>query len=143
MKHLSFLLVFVFSFLNHYGQDSITVHKDPRLDILSAKQAAVNKLTSKLTNGGMFRGYRLQIMNTRSREQAFQAKADVFSRFPEYKAYLTFQSPYFKVRVGDFMDKSDAEAARKTLSRYYPQGVYVVEDAVEYTPPADDADLSE
>lgn len=143
MKHLSFLLVFIFGFLHNYAQDSIVVHKDPRLDILSTKQAAVNKLTARMTNGGMYKGYRLQISNTRSREQAFQAKADVLRQFPEHKAYVTFQSPYFKVRVGDFMDKADAEAARKMLSRYYPQGVYVVEDVVEYTPPAEEVDLPE
>jgi hypothetical protein len=138
MKKLSFLLLLLFSCLQHYAQDSIVVHKDPRLDILATKQAAVNKLTSKMTNSGMFRGYRLQVISTRSRDQAFQVKAELIRRFPEYKTYAIFQSPYFRIRIGNFMNKADAEELRKLLSRQYPQGVYVVEDVVEYTPPAEE-----
>jgi hypothetical protein len=134
MKRLFFLLLLLFSCLQHYAQDSIVVHKDPRLDILATKQAAVNKLTSKMTNSGMFRGYRIQVISTRSRDQAFQVKADLIQKFPEYKTYAIFQSPYFRIRVGNFIAKADAEEARKILSRHYPQGVYVVEDVVEYTP---------
>ena len=57
----------------------------------------------------------------------------MLSRFNDQKAYLTYHSPYFKVRVGNFIKKEDAEKFRQQLNKYYPQGVYVVEDAIEYT----------
>ena len=94
-----------------------------------------------MTNSGMFRGYRLQVISTRSREQAFQVKAELIRRFPEHKTYAVFQSPYFKIRIGNFMDKSEAEDLKKIVARQYPQGVYIVEDVVEYTPPADEDEL--
>lgn len=141
MKPLSFLLALLCSGMQLFAQDSIVVHKDLRLDILTAKQAAVNKLTSKMTNSGMFRGYRLQVISTRSREQAFQVKAELIRRFPEHKTYATFQSPYFKIRIGNFIDKASAEELKKMMSPQYPQGVYVVEDVVEYTPPAEEEEL--
>ena len=141
MKQFSFLCLLLCVCLFTKAQDSIIVHKDLRLDILTTKQAAVNKLTSKMTNSGMFRGYRLQVISTRSREQAFQVKAELIRRFPEHKTYAVFQSPYFKIRIGNFMDKSEAEDLKKIVARQYPQGVYIVEDVVEYTPPADEDEL--
>jgi hypothetical protein len=56
------------------------------------------------------------------------------NKFPEHKTYIIFQSPNFKVRIGNFIKREEAEKLRKQLSKYFPQGVYVVEDAIEYYP---------
>lgn len=114
--------------------DTIIVHKDPRLDVFTAKQASVNKLTSKMTSTGQYRGYRIQVMNTRNREAAFKAKSDLMQLFPGQKAYVLFQSPYFKVRVGNFPEKADAIAFKERLAKVYPQNGYIVEDIIEYKP---------
>ena len=111
--------------------DTIIVHKDPRLDVFTAKQASVNKLTSKMTSTGQYRGYRIQVMNTRNREAAFKAKSDLMQLFPGQKAYVLFQSPYFKVRVGNFPEKADAIAFKERLAKVYPQNGYIVEDIIE------------
>lgn len=118
--------------------DSIIVRKDPRLDILTAKQAQINRRTSMMTSSGQYKGYRIQVISTSKRDLAFKIKAELLTRFPEYKSYTMFQSPYFKVRIGNFIKKADAEKLRKELNKYYPQGVYVVEDAIEYTPKEDE-----
>ena len=132
---LAFLLCFVaFSF----AADTIIVHKDPRLDVFTAKQAAVNKLTSKMTSSGQYRGYRLQLLNTGSREDAFKLKSELLQLFPAQKTYVLYQSPYFKVRMGNFMQKSDALSFRSELAKKYPQNAYIVEDIIEYTPGEDD-----
>lgn len=120
------------------GQDTIVVRKDSRLDVLSAKQAAYNKLAAKMTSNGLYRGYRLQVINTRSREQAFQTKSELLQRFPEEKTYLLYQSPYFKVRIGNFLERSAAEEFKRMVAKQYPQGVYVIEDAIEYKPSEQD-----
>ena len=114
--------------------DTIIVNKDPRLDLLSAKQALINKRSAMLTSNGMYKGYRLQVVSTNNREQAYKIKSDLLTKFPDQKCYTLFQSPNFKVRIGNFLKKSDAENFRMQLSRYYPSGVYIVEDAIEYTP---------
>lgn len=116
------------------AQDTIVVRKDSRLDILNAKQAVYNKLAAKMTSNGLFRGYRLQVINTRSREEAFQIKTALLQRFPEEKTYLLYQSPYFKVRIGNFLERSAAEEFKRMVSKQYPQGVYVIEDSIEYKP---------
>lgn len=118
--------------------DTIIVHKDARIDILTEKQVAINKITSKMTANGLFKGYRLQVLNTRSRDDAFKTKASLLENFPDEKVYILYQSPYFKVRIGNFVKRNDAENFRRQLSLFSANPAYVVEDAIEYIPAADE-----
>jgi len=118
--------------------DTIVVKKDARLDLLTAKQAQINKRTAMLTSNGQYKGFRVQVISTNSRDQAFRVKTELLSRFPDHKTYTSYQSPLFKVRIGNFIRKEDAEQLRKTLNRLYPQGVYVVEDVIEYNAAEDE-----
>ncbi len=121
-------------FISSFAQDTITVHKDPRLDILTAKQSAINRLTAKMTGSGQFRGYRLQVLTSRSRDEAFNTKAAFLQNSPDQKAYVLYQSPNFKVRIGNFLEKADAEKFKNELTKWYNKPAYIVEDIIEYTP---------
>ena len=131
-------LLFALFAIEVQANDTVIVHKDVRLELLSAKQAQINKRTSMMTSGGQYKGYRLQVISTTGRDRAQSVKTDLMNKFPEQKSYLLFQSPYFKVRIGNFVKKEDANNFRKQLSRYFPQGVYIVEDAIEYVPGDED-----
>jgi hypothetical protein len=121
-----------------FANDTIIVKKDPRIDILTSKQILINKRSSMLTSTGQYKGYRIQVMSTTSRDQAFNIKGDLLNRFPTEKSYVMFQSPYFKVRLGNFLKREEADAFRKNLNKLFPQGVFIVEDTIEYTPPPED-----
>ena len=136
-KSLAVLILF-FTSVNTKAADTIIVHKDPRIDVLTAKQIAINKVTVHLGSNGLFKGYRLQVLNTRSREEAFRQKAVLLENFPDEKAYVLYQSPYFKVRVGNFLNRSDAESFSKEVSTYLSQPAYIVDDMIEYIPKAED-----
>ena len=72
--------------------------------------------------------------------QAFKLKYDLLTNFPDQKAYVSYQAPYFKVKFGNFLRRDEAEKIRKQLTKSYPAGVFIVEDAIEYTP-KDDEDV--
>jgi SPOR domain len=133
-KIIALLVVTVFALQAMANGDTVIVRKDPRLDILSAKQAQINKRSSMMTSSGLYRGYRVQVLSTQSRGEAFKMKTDLLTRFPDEKSYLIFQSPNFKVRVGNFIKRADAEKLKQQLAKLVGQNVYVVEDAIEYTP---------
>src|SRR5215831_4503685 len=142
MKQI-FIIVFIFFVgTTCYAADTIIVHKDPRLDILTKKQSEVNKRTSGMTSSGLYKGYRLQVLSTRSREDAFRLKTQLLKMFPSQQTYVVFQSPYFKVRVGNFLHRSDAENFKIVLSKSYSQNAYIVDDAIEYTPNEDEDSTS-
>jgi hypothetical protein len=131
VSSITFLVSALFFAGGVSASDTIVVVKDPRLDILSQKQALINKRTSVLTSNGKIKGFRIQITSTNSRDQAFNAKAAVQSKFPDQKVYTTYQAPLFKVRVGDFLKREDAEKYRKLMLTIFPTGMYVVEDVVD------------
>ena len=139
MKKL-FLLAAVFSALNCLSQDTtgvdsntVVVHKDPRIDLLVTKQAQINEETSR-DSRKTAKGYRLMIISTNNRDEAISAKAKVYTYFPELKAYLWHQSPYYKVKAGNFKDRKEAEAYQKRLNVYFSNGVFIMNDIVEVKP---------
>ena len=120
------------------ANDSVVVKKDARLDILTAKQIAMNKRLAMMTPNGMYKGFRIQVISTSKRDDAFKVKSDLMSQFPDQKTYVVFQSPSFKIRIGNFLKKEDAEKLKMQLNKLYPNGVYIVEDGIEYTPKEDE-----
>ena len=137
MKYILFSC-FVLLTLNVFAQDtsSVVVHKDPRLEILLKKQGGVNAAIKK-ANARTAKGYRLLVINTNKRDEAITAKTKVYTNFPELKAYLVYQSPYFKLKVGNFRTREEAQQYQKSLGYYFPKGVFVVGDTIEITPEKD------
>jgi glutamine cyclotransferase len=112
--------------------DSIIVKKDSRLDILSVKQLQSNQRSALMTSNGLYKGYRIQVISTNKRDEATFTQADLQLKYPDEKIYLSFQSPSYKVRIGNFLKKEEAEKFKTELNKIFPNGVYIVEDAVEY-----------
>lgn len=110
--------------------NSVIIHKDPRLDLLIKKQIEINEEASRdaRKNG---KGFRLLIINTNKRGEATAAKTKVYTYFPELKAYLIYQSPYFKLKVGNFKERKDAEDYQKKLNPFFPKGVFIMSDVIE------------
>ena len=117
------------------AQDSagVVVHKDPRIDMLVKKQIDINEETTRDTRRTMS-GYRLQVINSNDRNKVFAAKARIYQNYPELKPYLMYQPPFYKLKVGNFKTKEEAEEYRKELSREFPAGVYIVRDIIEVKP---------
>jgi hypothetical protein len=142
MKKIIFLFALLYS-LSSFAQDStikqaadtssITVHKDPRLDLLVNKQIQINEETSRESrkNG---KGFRLMIISTINRDEAIAARTKIYTYFPELKAYLWHQSPYYKLKAGNFKERKDAEAYQKKVNAFFPKGVFIMNDIVEMKP---------
>lgn len=137
-KVVSLLLILMACITHCFAADTIIVHKDNRLDILSAKQAEINKSALRLTPNGQYKGYRLLVIATNNREQAYAAKAGILQNFPAVRTYVSYISPYFRVKVGNFTSREDAENFKTELTKVYDGGVYIVEDIIEYEPPMAD-----
>lgn len=69
-------------------------------------------------------GYRVQIFednNPRSaRSQAERYHAEISNQFPHIRSYVTFNSPYWRVKAGDFRTRSEAEAAMAEFRQAFP-----------------------
>ena len=135
MMRLLLFTLLLFTTAVTYSQDSnaVVVHKDPRIDLLIKKQIEINEATSRAARRTAS-GFRILVMNTNNRAKAMEAKTTVYQQFPELPSYLMYQSPFFKLKVGNFRDRSEAEAYLKDIQRLFPSGVYVVRDIIEVKP---------
>ncbi len=54
-------------------------------------------------------GYRIQLFSGNERNNANNIKTKFLRLYPDQTAYLAYNQPYFKIRVGDFRTKLDAK----------------------------------
>lgn len=70
-------------------------------------------------------GYRVQVFDDNNprtaKAQAEERCRMIESKFPEFRAYVQFNSPYWRVKVGDFRTRSEAEAAMGAIRGAFPQ----------------------
>jgi hypothetical protein len=78
----------------------------------------------------MVDGYQLQVLNTIDRNEAIKAKSLLLSKYPQQQTFLLFQSPYYKIRFGNFFNKADAESYQKKIKSYFTN-VFVIPVKIE------------
>jgi hypothetical protein len=118
------------AWVTRVDSNTVTIHKDTRLDSLIKKQATINEVTTR-DSRKTDKGFRLMIISTNNREEAYAAKTKVLKFFPELKAYMWYQSPYFRLKAGNFKDQKDAESYQRRMNNYFPKGVFVMKDIIE------------
>ncbi|WP_460572553.1 SPOR domain-containing protein [Flaviaesturariibacter terrae] len=129
MKYLPFLIL-LFAFSAASAQTGVVVHKDPRVDLLAKRQSQINVAVRKASSHTA-QGFRLLIVSTTDRQEAINAKSKIYTLYPELKAYLSYQSPYYKLKAGNFKTRAEAENYRKSLNSQFAKGVYIINDVVE------------
>jgi hypothetical protein len=108
---------------------SVKVVKDSRIDVLIKKQIYINTLAIRNQPG-----FRVQVITTNKRNEANDAKAKVMQLFPDYRTYIDYQAPYFKVRIGDFRSRDEATELRNKLTNQFAGGVFVVPAIINVSP---------
>jgi len=118
---------------------AVVIHKDARIDALIKKQIDINEETTR-DSRRTASGYRILVMNSNDRKKVFDAKARIYQLYPELKPYLLYQAPFYKLKVGNFRTKEEAEEYLTELSRDFPKGLFVVRDIIEVKPERRDSD---
>lgn len=107
------------------GKDSLTMNADPKIKQLQQKYVELNKIKQSSS------GYRIQIHFGNEREKAKDIKTKFLQAFPEIPAYDSYQSPNFRVRVGDYRSKLEAAKYLKQISALFPSS-FIVTDNIKY-----------
>lgn len=112
------------------GNGSLNVYQDERVDTLVSKYIQTNEIHP------VIEGWRIEIFfeaGNYSKNLAMEAKAGFVKNYPETSSYLIFQQPYYKVRVGDYRTKMEAEKFLDEIATEYPQA-FVVTDEINFPP---------
>lgn len=105
----------------------ILINQDSRIHYLVNKHIKLNE------SEGTIKGWRIQIYNSsgkESREQAKRVKEKFLNKYPEVNAYLIYQPPYFKIRVGNFRTKQEGFEFYKQIAKTFPILYFVPDNIV-------------
>lgn len=114
----------------------VVLHADPRLAVLFVKK---HESGYKGIRGSIrsVRGFRVQIYNGNDRNIATQRKVDFIRRFPNVRSYMSYISPTFRVKVGDFRTRAEALKFYQVVNKIYTPCM-IVPDIVEINTLRDD-----
>jgi len=91
-----------------------------------------NQYMKMSINNPEVEGYRVQIFfdsGSNSKNKAASIKADFEAVHPEVKSYLSYNEPYFRVRVGDFRTLTEAVGFQKKIAADF-QNSFPVKDNI-------------
>ncbi|MGB4776605.1 MAG: SPOR domain-containing protein [Daejeonella sp.] len=105
-----------------FAQKSGTVEviKDPQIDSLIAKRARLNKPVGKSPATISTAGFRIQLFSGSDRNKAFAEQTRFKSLYPKINSYISYTEPNYKLRVGDFRTRLEAEKVMNELKKDYP-----------------------
>lgn len=71
------------------------------------------------------KGYRIQLFSGTERNNANEVKTRFLKLYPEFNAYLLYNQPYYKIRIGDFRTRLDAEVAYQKIKNVFDECIIV------------------
>ena len=110
------------------GLGEVVIFQDMRINELIYNSVEHNK-----RKGGIS-GYRIRIfsnLGNNAREQSQATKARFYELFPDIGIHREYESPYFKVYVGDYRSKVDALKDFKRVERYF-RSAFIVPGRIDY-----------
>ena len=120
MKYLQFLSLFsiLFSQNNTSFNPNIHIAPEPQwpqfINPLLDYGSMVNIDKSLDSNLAEIEGFRVQVFATQDRNKADELQEQLTLKFNE-KNYIIFEAPNYKLRIGDFLDRDEAEKLRMKL----------------------------
>ncbi|MDD4993675.1 MAG: SPOR domain-containing protein [Paludibacter sp.] len=111
---------------------TVKIYQDKRIEKL---------ISNRHSNGGSKQvtasGYRVQVFSSNAqrtgKNDAFRIEKQIRDEFPEQAIYVNYDSPFWKVRVGDFKTQAQAQAFRSQLISTFPQmrsEIYLVREQI-------------
>ena len=115
-------------FAQNNSESSSVITSDTRIDSLLQLHIDYNQKYP------VIQGYRIQILKASGNdalEVIEKSKADFLKEHEDIPVYLTFNEPDYRVRIGDFRTRLDAERFLKKITRKYP-GAWVIQDDINF-----------
>lgn len=132
MNKFILLIFLIFLAIGSFAQNNkpgeVQIIEDVRIDTLLAKHKALNEYNPDIE------GWRIEIFfesGNNSKRLAIEAQSGFISKYTEVPTHLIFQAPYYKVRVGDYRTRLEAEEFLKRISGSYPNA-FVVKDEINF-----------
>ncbi|KXK47482.1 MAG: Sporulation related domain protein [Bacteroidetes bacterium ADurb.Bin141] len=125
-KQLIRLIFITLAFLC-FGRDSFGQSDDSLARELIKRHIAINIIHP------LSPGYRVQLYFGQQRDAAYEMRTDFLRLYPQSGAYVVYQQPNFKLRVGDYRTRLEAQKALHEFQTHY-SSAFVVKDDIRLIP---------
>ncbi|WP_179414404.1 SPOR domain-containing protein [Mucilaginibacter sp. E4BP6] len=109
---------------------TVQVDKDPKVDSLIGNYLVGG---GKVGNGepasASSNGYRIQIFSGSDRKEAYSVQSKFQNKFPDTHTYLSYRDPNFKVKVGDFRSRLEAEKMIEEMKPAFG-GLFIIPEKI-------------
>lgn len=102
----------------------VKVNKDKRIDKVSTD------LAGGTTNKPVIKGYRLQVLSSSTKATIDAERGKFMAKYPKYKTYIDYKAPNFRLRVGNFRTRLDAERFQNEIKKIFPNTL-IITDMIE------------
>jgi len=115
---IGFILILCFQQLAAQEKGTVLVTKDPQIDSLIARRLELNREGVSGKNVTL-QGFRVQIFSGLDRQIAYSEQVKFKTQNPSINTYISYTQPNYKLRVGDFRTRLEAEKLMNELKKYY------------------------
>lgn len=99
---------------------SVKVVKDPLIDSLIARRIELYKGVTSSGTPIVVNGYRIQIFFGPNRKEVYDEQARFKSLYPEYNTYISYTQPNYRLKIGDFRTRMEAQQVMNELRKIFP-----------------------
>lgn len=137
IKLIGILAMALLPFMPALGQVEegfLTIVQDSQVDTLLKAYRNLRMKAMENPDNKAIPGYRIQIYFDSGSNSSDRAKAvkEAFSvLYPEVPAYISWKAPNYRVRVGDFRTRLEAEKAMQLIMIDYPNA-WVIRDEINF-----------
>lgn len=96
-------------------------------DINDTLDNFLEKVSERNAESNTYQGFTVQVYTGSSREKANEAKNMVYNLLPDANPTISFDPPSYKVKVGEFTDRLEAQPTYTTLKGNFPVVLIVPE----------------
>jgi len=97
----------------------------PSKDVTKELNLKMDTISRKNQSLRYAEGFRIQVYSGPSREEAYKARDKVLDILSDVDVYPLYRSPVFRVTVGDYTDRLEANNTLVRLKRDFPNAILV------------------
>lgn len=112
----------------------VKVHQDKRIE-----DSMADRKGGQVVHAGSGPGFRIQVFSSNeqrtAKSEAFAIEKELREYFPTLGIYVSYSSPFWKVRVGDFKSTAEAHELMNEITTAFPKlknVTYTVKDKINF-----------
>ncbi len=102
----------------------VSVKKDKRIDKVS------DDLAGGTTKKPIIKGYRVQVISSSTKGNVDSERARCMAAHRSHKTYIDYKAPNFRLRVGNFRTRLEAEKFQNEIKELFPNTL-IISDMIE------------